>query len=133
MENQYEPLEPSEVIELLFRPLGAELGLSSYFQVLLLSVIQFETIIERNLSVSDEIKEQIFEEGVDCKILRYGAKEWQSGKIKAKVTLEFCPDESEEKIEENKAENSGDNNSEYLENEASPLDYLRQKSNQENQ
>ncbi|MDY7006909.1 MAG: KGK domain-containing protein [Cyanobacteriota bacterium] len=111
MENQYESLESSEVIEILFRPLVAELGLSSYFKFLLLSVIQFETIIERNLSVSDEIKEQIFKEDVDCNILRYSSKKWHSGKIKVKVTVEFCPDEPEEEIEEN----SGDNNSEELE------------------
>ena len=41
--------------------------------------------------------------------------------------------ENESSPSENKAENSGDNNSEYLENEVSPLNNLRQKFNQENQ
>ncbi|NEO54005.1 MAG: hypothetical protein F6K54_13525 [Okeania sp. SIO3B5] len=87
MEDQYEPLEPSEVIEFLFRPLGAELGLSSYFQILILQGTQFAAIIQHNLRVSDEIKEQIFEKGVDCQVLKYGAKEWHSGKIKVKFTV----------------------------------------------
>ncbi|NES04447.1 MAG: hypothetical protein F6K22_17395 [Okeania sp. SIO2F4] len=140
MENQYEPLETGEVIQVEFSPVPETLGLSSYFTVLFLDTDHFATIVQDNLDVSDEIKEQIFEEGVDCKVLKYGAKEWQSGKIKVKVTVEFCPDEPEEKIEEkassqseNEAENSGDNNSEYLETEVSPLDDLRQKFNQENQ
>ena len=96
---------------------------------MLLSASQFAATIKYNLRLlSDEIKEQIFEEGVEYKVLKYGAKEWQSGKIKIKVTVEFCPDEPEEEIEEN----SEDNNSEELETEVSPLDDLRQKFNQEN-
>ncbi|MDY7006911.1 MAG: hypothetical protein SWX82_24040 [Cyanobacteriota bacterium] len=61
-------------------------------------------------------------------------------KIKVKVTVEFCPNEAETESEEvessqieNEAENSGDNNSEELETEVSPLDDLPQKFNQENQ
>ncbi|MEM1172889.1 MAG: hypothetical protein AAGJ08_28410 [Cyanobacteria bacterium P01_H01_bin.35] len=64
----------------------------------------------------------------------------QSWKIPVKFALEFSPDEPESETaenessqSENKAENSGDNNSEYLENEASPLDDLRQNFHQENQ
>ncbi|MGB3514205.1 MAG: KGK domain-containing protein [Microcoleaceae cyanobacterium] len=131
MEDKYEPLENLEVIELLFRPLGAELGLSSYFQILILQATQFAAIIQHNLRVSDEIKEQIFGEGVDCKVLKYGAKEWHSGKIKVKVTVEFCPDQPEEDTEEteesqseNEAEVSDNNNSEDMEIEISPLDNL---------
>ena len=37
-----------------------------------------------------------FEEGVDFQILRAGSEGWQKGKMKIKVTLEFCPDEPEE-------------------------------------
>ncbi|MGD1717562.1 KGK domain-containing protein [Dapis sp. BLCC M172] len=60
--------------------------------------------------------------------------------MKVKVTVEFCPDEPEEEIEtnesslsENQAENSGNNNSQYLETEVSPLDDLRQKFSQKHQ
>lgn len=35
-------------------------------------------------------------EGVDCELLQLGAKNWRKGKIRIKVELEFCPDESEE-------------------------------------
>ncbi len=36
-----------------------------------------------------------FDDGINCEILKIGAKGWQKGKIKIKVTLEFCPDEPE--------------------------------------
>ncbi|HEY9853496.1 MAG TPA: KGK domain-containing protein [Leptolyngbyaceae cyanobacterium] len=57
----------------------------------------------------------MFEQGLDAEILRIGAKGWEKGKLKIKVTLEFEPDETEIKQPE------------------SPLDDLRQILNQNNQ
>ncbi len=37
-----------------------------------------------------------FQEGVDVEILRLGASNWQKGKMKIKVILEFEPDEPEQ-------------------------------------
>ncbi|MGI8505169.1 MAG: KGK domain-containing protein [Hassallia sp.] len=34
-------------------------------------------------------------DGIDCEILKIGAKGWQKGKIKIRVNVEFCPDEPE--------------------------------------
>jgi len=34
-------------------------------------------------------------EGLDCEILKIGAKGWQKGKIKIRVSVEFCPDKPE--------------------------------------
>ncbi|GAB4290747.1 MAG: hypothetical protein Fur0025_25720 [Oscillatoriaceae cyanobacterium] len=42
-------------------------------------------------------KEGWFDDGVECKVLKPGAK-WQKGKIR--ITLEFTPDEDEEVLEE---------------------------------
>ncbi len=39
-----------------------------------------------------------FDGGINCEILKVGAKDWQKGKVRLKVTLEFCPDEPEENI-----------------------------------
>jgi KGK domain len=67
-----------------------------------------------------------FGDGIDCEALKIGAKGWQKGKVKIRVTLEFCPDEPEvEEIPEN-------NESETSQPE-SPLDDLRRQFlNQEN-
>jgi hypothetical protein len=50
--------------------------------------------------------QQWFEEGKECKLLKLGAKEWQPGKIRVKVTLEFCPDEPEKVEIQNQENNS---------------------------
>lgn len=42
----------------------------------------------------------LYKNGIDCEILKVGAKGWQKGKVRLKVTLEFCPDEPEENIAE---------------------------------
>ncbi|MGD1717561.1 hypothetical protein [Dapis sp. BLCC M172] len=63
------------MIQIDFSPISEELGLSSNFEILFLDANQLTAIIQYNLIVSDEIKEQIFEEGVDCKVLKYGSKE----------------------------------------------------------
>ena len=52
-----------------------------------------------------------FSEGTNYEILRAGSKGWQKGKLKINVTLEFIPDEPEEK---------------------SPLDRVRQELNRDN-
>ena len=58
--------------------------------------------------------EKCFSEGVDCELLKFGAKGWEKGKIRVKLTVEFCPDEPE-------VEATSTNN--QLE---SPLDDIRQ-------
>ncbi len=63
----------------------------------------------------DNERERWLGEGVDCEILKIGAKGWQKGKIRIKVTLEFCSDEPE------------------ISQPESPLDDIRQMINQEPQ
>lgn len=41
------------------------------------------------------LEEGWFENGINCEVLRLGVKSWQKGKVKIKVTLEFCLDESD--------------------------------------
>lgn len=63
-----------------------------------------------------EEKEHWFREGIDCKILKPGAKSWQRGKVR--ITLEFCPETL--KVEEMPASKS------VVSKEGSPLDDIRQ-------
>lgn len=37
-----------------------------------------------------------FTQGIDCEILKPGAEDWQKGKVRLQVTLEFIPDEIED-------------------------------------
>ena len=42
-----------------------------------------------------------FKEGIECEILKFNSDGWTKGKLRIKVTLEFCPDEPEiEEIKE---------------------------------
>ena len=59
-----------------------------------------------------------FDKGLDCEILKVGAKGWQKGKFRIKVTLEFIPDEPE--IEQTPEINQPE----------SPLDDIRRKINE---
>lgn len=36
----------------------------------------------------------LFTEGIECEVLRLGAKEWQKGKLR--INLEFCPNQPSE-------------------------------------
>ena len=65
-----------------------------------------------------EAKEMWFREGIDCKILKPGAKSWQRGKVR--ITLEFEPEELEV-AEVTETGKSADGKV------ISPLDDLRQK------
>ncbi|NEQ23293.1 MAG: hypothetical protein F6K28_29895 [Microcoleus sp. SIO2G3] len=57
----------------------------------------------------------MLEQGVNGEVLRIGAKGWQKGKWRIRVSLEFSPDEPE------------------ISQPDSPLDDIRQMMNQENQ
>lgn len=39
-------------------------------------------------------------DGVEVEVLKVGALGWQKGKLKLKVTVEFCPDEPELSLDE---------------------------------
>lgn len=71
------------------------------------------TIVKGQSGWTEE-KAKWFTEGIDCKLLKPGAKSWQRGKVR--VTLEFCPEELEVKDSTELPVNS-DN---------SPLDDIRQ-------
>ena len=65
-----------------------------------------------------------FREGINCEILKIGSKGWRKGKVRLRVSLEFCPDEPE--IDETAPSNE-------IPQPESPLDDIRQMMNQENQ
>lgn len=58
-------------------------------------------------------------EGVDCEILQIGAKGWQKGKLRIRVTVDFCPDEPD--VEEIQASDKP-----KIAQSESPLDDIRQ-------
>ncbi len=58
------------------------------------------------------VRKKWVNEGIECEILKLGSNSWQKGKVRIKVTVEFCPDELE------------------IQEPDSPLDDIRQTMNQ---
>ncbi|MFM9267169.1 KGK domain-containing protein [Tychonema sp. BBK16] len=80
-----------------------------------------------NLQLKCSETQKWFGDGIDCEALKIGAKGWQKGKVKIRVTIEFCPDEPE-------VEETPENNQLEISPPESPLDDLRrQLLNHENQ
>ncbi|AFY40707.1 KGK domain-containing protein [Nostoc sp. PCC 7107] len=51
------------------------------------------TFQERKLPVTNT--QEFLDSGLECEILKIGAKAWESGKIRIKIAVEFIPDEPE--------------------------------------
>jgi hypothetical protein len=54
-----------------------------------------ETMEYNRVYINEKDYEKIFQEGIECEILKVGNNDWQQGKVRIKVALEFCPDEPE--------------------------------------
>lgn len=85
--------------------------------------------IIHQINLSARIKQKLFlddSEGVKAAALKFGAKGWQKGKIRIRMNVEFCPDETE--VIETPTNNQPENNESEL-----PLDDLRRMINQESE
>ncbi len=60
----------------------------------MLKVEQFQDNVLENFlgNEEDKIRKKWEFEGVKCEVLKPGG-DWQKGKVRMKITLEFCPDE----------------------------------------
>lgn len=128
-EETFIKLDEEEVLWLVneWKNLNKDLGVNSYFKYPIISSLQFRTYLQNLINIDDQIKSVLFDEGIAGTVLRFGAKGWQKGKIRVKITVEFCPDELE-------VEEAPENNQLEISQPKSPLDDLRrQLLNLENQ
>ena len=79
--------------------------------------LQFNTSVYNHKTRGIDEKDW-FGDGMDCEILKIGAKGWQKGKIKIRVSVEFCSDEPEIK------------ETPQITEPESPLDDIRRKINE---
>ena len=75
---------------------------------------------EKSGNTWTEYKEQWFREGLDCKILKPGAKSWQRGKVR--ISLEFEP----ENLEVTEISENGESPASKANSPFSDLDVIRQ-------
>jgi hypothetical protein len=119
-EERFIRLDFEEVLWLVneWESLNKDLGVNSYFKYPIISSGQFQTYIKNSLNIYEPIKSVLFGEGIAGKVLRFGSPGWQKGKIRVKITVDFCPDEPE-------VEETPDNNLLEISPPESPLDDLR--------
>lgn len=127
MDEQFKPLEDNAVVTI---PPNYRFCLSHYtFKVdefIQAAIPLFYNGIINSLSDYErDLGDKWFDVGLNCETLSPGAKGWQKGTVRIKVTLEFCPDEPE--IEE-----TPPNEQPEISEPESPLDDLRQLINQNN-
>lgn len=80
-------------------------------------IAAFMPIVKEKSAPLTEEKEKWFNEGLDCKILKPGAKRWRRGKVR--ISLEFEPEE----LEVAEASKSSEPEASKV---ISPLDNIRQ-------
>jgi len=114
MSNKFERLEREDVVSVY---LGQILITNRTFTVSELIAALMPIIKEKSGTTWTEDKEQWFREGLECKLLKPGAKSWERGKVR--LTLEFAPEELEvvETLENTESQAT---------KASSPLDDIRQ-------
>lgn len=90
MTNNFGHLEREDVVSIYS---GQILIINRTFTVSELIAALMPIIKEKAGTTWTEDKEQWFREGLECKILKPGAKSWERGKVR--LTLEFAPEELE--------------------------------------
>ncbi len=80
--------------------------------------VKFDDNFLRNGNVWEY--EKLFEPGIDCEILKLGAKEWKKGKVKIKMSLEFY-------LEDDEMDDNSTMSESEMNQSKSPLDDLREK------
>ncbi len=120
MNNNFENLTSEDVISVYT---GQLLVTNRTFTVNELIAALMPIIKEKSGNTWTEDKEQWFRDGLDCKMLKPGAKSWQRGKVR--LTLEFAPEVLEvETVDSSESENG---------KSESPLDDIRQRMSKETQ
>lgn len=97
MDGKFEPLQPDEVASL-----GKDFkGVKEMFDLPLAFKaeevhINIANFLINHASNHQETRKQLLNESLDGEVLKFGADGWQKGKIRCRIIVEFCPDESEE-------------------------------------
>ncbi len=121
MNDEFKPLINGEILSLNNQDVGRHLNLASNgFADVQIKAEQLAEVVKRRLNVKNAQGHSLFGKGIDCEVVKLDASGWQKGKLRAKVILEFCPNEPhiEEKLINNQPE--------------PPLDDLRRLMGEEN-
>jgi len=95
MNDEFTPLNKGEILSISHEPFGCQLNISSNnFASVSLKTEQFTQVMTQRLAVGDNKGQNLFGQGINCEVLRFSTNGWQKGKLRARVILEFCPDQT---------------------------------------
>lgn len=98
MKNEFQQIEHDSVVRIIpimFKVSDLLSAIVTIFQVKGLDLLRDRLNAEgRGLLPAVNNSSIWFNDGVSCEILKPG-KTWQKGKVRIKITLEFCPNEPE--------------------------------------
>jgi|GEM_PF-766497 len=119
MNNNFENLKSEDVVSVY----AGQIFISSRTFTIVEFIAAMMQATKKQLGDLTEGKETWFGEGLECKILKPGAKSWERGKVR--ISLEFAPEVLEvETVESSESENS---------KSESPLDDIRQRMSKDTQ
>ena len=120
MNNNFENLKSEDVVSVY----AGQIFVSSRTFTVVEFIAAMMQATKKQLGDLTEGKETWFGEGLECKILKPGAKSWERGKVR--ISLEFEPEELEitQTVESSELENS---------KSESPLDDIRQRMSKDTQ
>jgi len=95
MKHEFQLIKDGEIISINHQNIGRYLNLpSNGFDDIQIKSEQFANLIKRKLNIKDAKGKTLFKEGISCEVCKSGAIGLQKGRLKAKLVLEFCPDEA---------------------------------------
>ncbi|MEM6399806.1 MAG: KGK domain-containing protein [Cyanobacteria bacterium P01_D01_bin.116] len=94
MNNEFKTVNDGEIISLNHQEIGRYLNLQSNgFADVQIKTEQFAEIITKRLNLKNTEGQSLFKEGISCEVFKFGSTGLRKGRLKAKLVLEFCPDE----------------------------------------
>ncbi|WP_414623839.1 KGK domain-containing protein [Calothrix sp. CCY 0018] len=94
MNNEFQPVNDGEIISLNHQDIGRQLNLASHgFDDVQVKSEQFAKVIRRRLNIKDAKGQTLFKEGIGCEVFKSGSTGLQKGRLRARLVMEFCPDE----------------------------------------
>lgn len=128
MSNKFEPLQSGEVIAFNFD--GDDDESIQYDGIFKMPPTFKKSELEENIKdlliglnrYCIDASTKLFNEGLGCEALKFQSQNWRKGKIRVRIEVDFCPDESEALISDSEPETSQNSNSHSLD---SSLDDIR--------
>ncbi len=117
MSNKFEPLQSGEVIAFNFD--GDDDESIQYDGIFKMPPTFKKSELEENIKdlliglnrYCIDASTMLFNEGLGCEALKFQSQNWRKGKIRVRIEVDFCPDESQSSTSESEINQNSNNHS----------------------